>query len=190
MSEIYCEGIKYTSKTITKSVLPPGEYENCSFIDCLFTKIVLTNYTFIDCKFDNCEMNMSTLNMTSFRDVNFQNCKLMGACFNQCNPFLLSMSFSDSYLKLASFYGLKLNNTHFENCNLVETDFGFANLSNTIFHNCDMLNAFFDNTVLEKSDLTTSFNYIIDPQKNKIKKAKFSRMGLPGLLQNYDIEII
>lgn len=48
----------------------------------------------------------------------------------------------------------------------------------------------FDNTILEKVDLSSSSNYIIDPEKNRIKKAKFSLLGISGLLRKYDIEIL
>jgi len=32
-------------------------------------------------------------------------------------------------------------------------------------------------------------NYSIDPELNKIKKARFSTQGIAGLLDKYDIEI-
>jgi len=43
---------------------------------------------------------------------------------------------------------------------------------------------------LEKADLSTSFNYSIDPTSNKIKKAKFSQSGISGLLDAFGIEIV
>jgi hypothetical protein len=42
---------------------------------------------------------------------------------------------------------------------------------------------------LEKADFRTAFNYSINPETNRIKKAKFSKEGLNGLLDKYDIEI-
>jgi hypothetical protein len=47
----------------------------------------------------------------------------------------------------------------------------------------------FEETNLEKTDLRTAYNYTIDPDKNKLKKAAFSLNGLPGLLSKYDIVI-
>jgi hypothetical protein len=47
----------------------------------------------------------------------------------------------------------------------------------------------FENTLLEKADLRTAFNYSIDPEMNRVKKAKFSIAGVTGLLDKYDIEI-
>jgi fluoroquinolone resistance protein len=49
--------------------------------------------------------------------------------------------------------------------------------------------AIFENTILENADLSTSSNFSIDPETNRIRKAKFSRLGIVGLLDKYDIEI-
>jgi hypothetical protein len=35
----------------------------------------------------------------------------------------------------------------------------------------------------------TSFNYSIDLERNRIKKAQFSITGIAGLLDKYDIDI-
>jgi uncharacterized protein YjbI with pentapeptide repeats len=58
-----------------------------------------------------------------------------------------------------------------------------------VFDNCDFRGAIFDHTNIEKADLRTSYNYSIDPEINRIKKAKFSILGVSGLLNKYDIEI-
>ena len=57
------------------------------------------------------------------------------------------------------------------------------------FINCDFSGAVFENTILEKADLRTAINYSIDPEINRLKKAKFSMPGLIGLLDKYDIEL-
>ncbi|MBE0539484.1 MAG: pentapeptide repeat-containing protein, partial [Ignavibacterium sp.] len=57
------------------------------------------------------------------------------------------------------------------------------------FNDCDLRNAVFDNTNLSKCDFRKAYNYLIDPENNKISKAKFSIMGVPGLLTKYDIMI-
>ena len=79
--------------------------------------------------------------------------------------------------------------TIFRNSKLQETDFSECDLSNSMFDNCDFSGAIFDNTILEKADFCTSFNYLIDPETNRIKKARFSQAGIAGLLAKYDIEI-
>jgi hypothetical protein len=47
----------------------------------------------------------------------------------------------------------------------------------------------FENTNLEKADFGTAYNYSINPNLNRIKKAKFSLPAVTGLLDQYDIEI-
>jgi len=44
-------------------------------------------------------------------------------------------------------------------------------------------------TFLKKRDFRSAYNYALDPEINRIKKAKFSREGLPGLLHKYNIDI-
>jgi uncharacterized protein YjbI with pentapeptide repeats len=70
-----------------------------------------------------------------------------------------------------------------------EVDFEDADLCQSVFNNCDLLNASFVKTNLEKADLRTAYNYTLDPEANKIKKARFSSQGVVGLLAKYDIEI-
>ncbi len=71
----------------------------------------------------------------------------------------------------------------------MEVEFIQANLTNAIFNNCDLLGAVFQNTNVEKADFRTSYNYSINPQVNRIKKAKFSIHGIIGLLDAYDIVV-
>ena len=82
-----------------------------------------------------------------------------------------------------------MKKTVFRDSLLVETDFAGADLSGATFDNCDLAHAVFENTILEKADLRTSYNYSIDPETNRIKKARFSVTGIAGLLEKYDIEI-
>jgi uncharacterized protein YjbI with pentapeptide repeats len=84
---------------------------------------------------------------------------------------------------------LKLKKPRFKNSDLSEVDFTEADLTSSLFQNCDLEGARFEKTILEKADLRTSRNYSIDPEINKIKKARFSIYGIAGLLNKYDIEI-
>ncbi|HZB12656.1 MAG TPA: pentapeptide repeat-containing protein, partial [Chryseolinea sp.] len=79
--------------------------------------------------------------------------------------------------------------TVFKNSQLQETDFTECDVTGALFDNCDLTNATFAFTILEKADLRTSYNYSIDPEKNRVKKARFSLQGVTGLLDKYDIEI-
>jgi fluoroquinolone resistance protein len=89
-----------------------------------------------------------------------------------------------------TFFKTKIKNTVFKNTQLIDVDFTQADLTKSIFDNCNLEGATFDHTVLEKSDFRTSYNYIIDPDNNKIRRAMFSVSGIVGLLAKYDIDIV
>lgn len=132
---------------------------------------------------------MSKVTGAAFRSVDFLNCKLLGLHFDDCNTFLLSFSFEDCVLNFSSFYKLKLKKTIFRNCKLEEVEFMESDLSNSVFENCELSRAIFDNTILTNTDFRTSYNFSIDPEANKMDKAKFSVLGLSGLLNKYNIII-
>ena len=114
---------------------------------------------------------------------------MLGLHFNNCNEFGLSFSFDNCSLNHASFYKNKIKKTIFKNSQLQEVDFTESDLTSSVFDNCDLARATFDNTTIEKADFRTSYNYSIDPEINRIKKAKFFLTGIAGLLDKYDIEI-
>ncbi len=166
-----------------------GEYENCIFNSCNFADSDLSEFKFINCTFNGCNFSLTKLNNTAFRDVKFKDCKMLGLRFDTCNEFGLSFLFDGCQLNHSSFYKTKIKKTIFKNSQLQETDFAETDLSSSVFDNCNLTQAIFDHTTLEKADLRTSYNYSIDPENNRIKKAKFSISGVSGLLDKYEIDI-
>ncbi len=181
--EIY-KGVDYTIKDIAK-----GEYDGCTFIHCNFSGIHASDIGFIECEFIDCNFSNATITNTAFKDVIFKDCKLVGLKFNECDPFLLALKFTNCQLNLASFYQLSIPNTHFINCNLQEVDFTETNLSKAVFDNCDLKNAIFDETGLENANFASAFNFEINPAKNQLKKALFSSSNIIGLLKSFDIRL-
>ncbi len=169
--------------------LPKGVFENCTFANCDFYEADLANNQFAECTFTGCNLSLAKLFGTAFRDVAFTDCKMLGLHFEQCNVFNLSFRFERCALNHSSFYQLKIKKIRFLQCQLQEADFTETDLTEALFDNCDLAGATFDQTMLHKADLRTSFHYIINPEANRIRKAKFSLSGLPGLLMAYDIEI-
>jgi len=126
---------------------------------------------------------------TAFRDIVFKECKMIGIRFDVCHDFGLKMKFDNCSLNHSVFTGKKLKDTSFSGCLINDCDFSNADLSNVNFANCDLHNSTFDKTNLSKADFKKAHNYRLDPEKNTIKKAKFSFPDVAGLLTKYDIEI-
>lgn len=179
----------FSKVNFTTSPLPKAEYDNCLFACCIFTDANIANITFTECVFQGCNLSMAQAGHTALKNVKFINCKMTGFNFSHCDPFLLQVEFDECILQLASFYKLKLKNTNFNNCNLREADFTEADLTSASLNGCDLTHAIFRDTNLEKSDLRNATNYSIDPDMNKLKKAKFSRDGIAGLLDKHQIII-
>lgn len=120
---------------------------------------------------------MSNLVVTNsaLRDVQFRDCKLLGIPFGNCDGFLFAVSFEKCVLDLSSFHRLKMKKTKFVDCSLHESSFIETDMTESLFDNCDFAQAVFERTILEKADFRTSYHYTINPEINKIKKAKFAQ---------------
>lgn len=166
-----------------------GFFEDCEFTECDFTDAQIENSGFTNCKFFHCNFSNAKLIKTSLTDCHFLHCKMMGISFDLCENFFYTLQVKDSTLDYASLYNLKLRLSKFTNCSFRESDLTRTDFTSAIFNHCDFTAAHFEQTNLEKADLHTSRNYLIDPEKNKIKKARFSMHQVLGLLYKYDIII-
>ena len=189
MSQAFTQDQIFDKLDFTQEPLPKGEYENCMFTNCNFEETNLNDIKFMDCNFQDCNWSLVQLNGTVLREVKFKDCKMLGLQFETCNDFGLSFSFENCQLNHSTFFQMNIKKTIFRNCQLREIDFSESNLSNVIFDNCDLAQAIFINTVLDKADFRTAYNYSIDPESNRLKKAKFSILGISGLLDKYDLII-
>ena len=97
--------------------------------------------------------------------------------------------FKDCLLDYSQFYKLKLKNIQFIHCSMIAVDFMASDLSGALFDSCNLRRAVFSETNLEKADFYTSYDFIIDPEKNKVKKAIFHENGLRGLLEKYQLVV-
>lgn len=178
------------SKNFSKKSLEGHVFDSCSFKSCDFSESLLRNAQFCACSFENCNLSLPKLEGCRFQDVRFVGCKIVGAEFFKCEKTFFSPTFKDCVLYYCNFSGLamkktyfngsKLNECHFTNTNLNSADFDRVDLSGTIFHDCD----------LSMANFTTAVSYDIDPQTNKVKKAKFSLPEAIGLLRGFDVTIV
>lgn len=178
-----------SEKIFDIKALERAEYIECTFTNCDLSDLNLSNYSFKECEFTECNLSNIQVEHTSFKEVFFDSCKLIGIQFELCNPFLLKLGFERSLLDYSSFYQLTLTKTNFKGCSLIEVDFSQAILTQSIFDHCNLSLSKFENTNLEKVNFVTSVNYSINPSKNNIKKASFSKDELAGLLTDFDIVI-
>lgn len=166
-----------------------GEYEQCQFKGCALAEADLSGCKFIDCDFTECDLSLAKIGQTAFQEVRFRGCKMLGLRFDRSNPFGLALSFERCLLNHSSFYQCKLKYTRFVGCQLQEVDLVEADLTSALFEACNLLGATFERTNLEKADLRTAYQLALEPENNRLKGAKFSLDGLPGLLLKYQLDL-
>lgn len=180
----------YTDQVFEKlASLPSGDFEGCRFSHCNFSSVDLSGINFTECTFDNCNLSSAKILQTTFNDVKFVQSKMLGLHFNTASQYLFTVHFEHSTLDLCSFYQCKMKKTVFFHCSLQEADFTETVLTEAVFEGCNLRDAKFENTILEKADLRTAFSYTIDPNLNKIRKAKFAYPAVLALLDKYGIEV-
>ena len=189
MPSNYITGVEITDKIFAEGEIMYRDFERCTFVNCDLSKCNYLGTAFIDSDFINCNFTEAKVNYVSFRDVQFTDCNFTGVNFSMCDPLLFRFSFKDCILDYAKFYTLKLKGIFFNNCSMVAVDFMKTDLTEAVFTDCNLHQSVFIDTIANKTDFTTSYNFTIDPERNKLKKAKFSLEGLKGLLTKYDIVV-
>ena len=190
MSDLNTFEQEFIGQNYTENPLAVGEYEACIFSSCIFAKADLRNIKFTDCTFDECDFTMANVFETGIRSCTFNTCKMLGIEFHEIKSFLFALKANDCILNHCSFTNLDLKKCAFTNCKFEESNFEGANLSGSDLNHCDFLRASFINTDLRKSNLSTCINLFLDPDKNLISKASFSKENLIGLLGKYDIKVV
>ncbi|MBS1530137.1 MAG: pentapeptide repeat-containing protein [Bacteroidetes bacterium] len=190
MSASIREDQTFTKISAADPVFASRQFEYCKFVSCDLSGADLSNILFIECVFDDCNLSLANMSGAGLQNIRFKNCKLSGVNFSRILDFLLEMHFEGCILDNAVFYKKKNKKAVFRDCSMIETDLTEADLSDCKFDNCNLHRATFDQTILKNADLSTSYNFTIDPDNNDIKKAKFSVHGLPGLLTKYDIKVV
>lgn len=143
-----------------------------------------------DVLFEACSLVATNLTDTRFSSVTFERCKLIGVDFRKCRAFpSVDVSFVDCVLDACNFSDLALRKQKFVSCDvrrcvflrtdLSDADFSHSDLDESIFHECD----------LRRADFSRARNYLVDPNGNKIAKAKFSLPEAVSLLRGFEIEL-
>lgn len=190
MASIIQEDKTFTKLSTADNVFGSDTFENCRFLNCDLSAANLSGKVFIDCQFEDCNLSLAHVTNTGFQNAKFKHCKLSGVNFAKSLDFLFEIHCENCILDNAIFFRKKNKKANFKDCSMVETDLTEADFTDAKFDNCNLDRAFFDRTILKNADLSTAYNFMINPDNNDIKKAKFSVQGLPGLLSKYDIRII
>jgi len=143
---------KTFDKIIYKDVVVKDkEFSNCKFINCNFSSTTYTDCSFEDCVFENCDLAMMKVKYSRFLDVSFKECKMIGIMWDEASlPF--SISCEDSNISYSSFYGMKLKKIKIHKCIAHEVNFSEADMQLSKFNYTDLQDSIFQNTNLVKAN--------------------------------------
>jgi uncharacterized protein YjbI with pentapeptide repeats len=189
MLDLYVCGVEFSGQEFTSAMLEMREFEKCSFINCNFSNCNFTGLRFIDCVFDRCELTAAGINHTAWQTVQFTGCTMHDLNFAMADRLIFEVSFLECDLRRSKFYGLSLKRTVFDRCNLTAADFMATDLYRAVFNSCDLYRTVFLQADLREADFSTAMHYAIEPSKNKMKLAVFSRSGLSGLTGSYGVVV-
>jgi fluoroquinolone resistance protein len=178
----------FAGTDVSELNLATSEFEACTFTGCDFANADVDGAVFRDCRFESCNFAMVKFAEAVVRDAIFRGCKLTGADFSGERDFT-SFRFEDCLLDYCNFERLKIKNTCFIRCSLKEADFTGADLHGAQFDACVLTGAVFAQTNLEHADFRTAQGFSIDPERNRLRKAKFSLFSVVGLLDKYGIVV-
>ncbi len=175
------------SKDYSNARIDELEYEYTLFSNCDFTNARLNGVEFIDCTFENCNLSNASLDGASIKNCTFIECKMLGVSFSQTRDFGFEMHAQNCNLSFVSFDKKKVYKSTFKNCNMEGVNFTQADLSKSKISSCNLLDALFNTTNLSGVDFRTNTNFLIHPEANNIKKARFQSQDLHRLLAGYNI---
>ena len=165
------------------------EFDEYRFVNCDFSGAELSGLRFTDCLFERCNLASARLAGTALQNVAFTECKLLGLQFGACRDMLFGVHFDQCQLRYASFAGRQMPGTRFVACTLDEADFADADLSEAVFQDCSLAGAVFQNTRLVGADFTAATSFVIDPETNPLRGARFTLEGLLGVVTKFGLVV-
>ncbi|AFS78937.1 hypothetical protein Curi_c19320 [Gottschalkia acidurici 9a] len=193
MQEKYYEGQVFKNKKIKEMQIEHYKFVDCVFEDCSFEDCKIVGCAFVNCQFYNCNVINLSSQYSEVKSATFKKCNLIGVYWSELLPagvYAQSIDeIKDSYLKYNTFMEMSfrkfdfsgniIQESTFEECNLMESSFQDCRLEATQISRCD----------IRKADFRGAMGYIIDISTNKMKDAKFSFPEVISLLDSFGIKV-
>lgn len=193
MGEKYYEYRNFENIKMENERIEDYEFYDCSFRNCTFGECMLKRCSFIECKFYNCSIISLQAEFSQIKYTEFEKCNLIGISWHALLPagniaepisrlkecILKYASFIDMNFRKFNFSFNTIQDSAFDECNLMESSFKGCRLEATQFSRCD----------IRKADFREATGYQISITTNKMKEAKFSFPEVIGLLGELNIKV-
>lgn len=182
------ENVNYDTLDFDDRVLREVSFYRCTFAASTFQYAQLFDCEFQECLFEGCNLSLVLFANSKIIDTEFKNSKLLGINWGNLGPVIVA-KFFNCLMDRSAFSGQNLMKVKFAACSLQNASFSDSNLSRVEFDDCDFSGCQFHQTNLSSADFSSSRNYFINAETNKINKAIFSLPEAVSLLANLGIEL-
>lgn len=193
MAEKYFEFENFENIKMEQERIEDYEFNDCTFKNCTFEECTLAHCTFIECRFINCRIVSIKVAFSQIKYTEFEKCNLIGVNWHELLPagkladpisklkecVLKYNSFMHMNFKKFNFSFNTIQDSSFDECNLVDSSFKECKLEATHFSRCD----------LQKADFREATGYQISISTNKMKSARFSFPEVVRLLNELGIKV-
>ena len=183
--EIPFSGVKCVNEDFSNRI-----FERCVFEGCDFHESRFTGSKFLNCTFNDCNLSVTRFDESVMKGVQFSNSKLTGVVFSPAGDSeMFSVYYDRCVIYSSNFLGLCLENTSFNQCEIIDTDFINIDLKGSFFKGTNLKGSRFQNANLSRVDFSTATNYSINPLVNNIREARFAGTEAFGLLNSFGIRL-
>lgn len=176
------EKIDYTKEPML------AEYYDCTFRNCDFHELMISNTRFENCEFIECNFSLAVFTNAVY-DAIFDHCHMLGCSFAGLNAFSGGLQFIGCNLNYSNYSQIRMKGMHFSECQMMEASFADAEVKNSTFAACNLERTDFDGADITQCDFATSYNYTVNPTRTKLRKARFSKDQLEGLVAHLGIVV-
>ncbi|WP_320171021.1 pentapeptide repeat-containing protein [Maridesulfovibrio sp.] len=180
------EDVLFQNIAMEERTLKEVSFYRCKFQQADFQYAEFRECEFQECVFDDCNLALAVFNSTKVIDSEFNGSKLLGINWGNLGPVIIAR-FYNCLMDRCSFSGMNLTKVGFEDCSLRDASFADCKLARIKFDNCDFSGCQFHQTDMSRADFSTSRNYFMNAETNKLTKTCFSLPEAVSLLANLDI---
>jgi uncharacterized protein YjbI with pentapeptide repeats len=157
-------------------------FNKCTFIKGKFDNVIFDKVIFKDCDLSNCFFDDC-----AFHNSSFINCKMIGVTIN--DGLINSSTIEDSLCKYLNFTEMKFNKFLISTSDLTESRFILVKLNDIIFDKDNLTKAEFNNTSLEKVDLSSCDIHNIDVDVYHVRGAIINESQAADLVNLLGVKI-
>ncbi|BCJ95695.1 hypothetical protein acsn021_32640 [Anaerocolumna cellulosilytica] len=193
MAEKFYENENFDNLKMEYERIESYEFYNCTFKNCSFEECILAYCSLIECKFINCKIVSLKVEFSQIKYTEFEKCNLIGVNWYDLSPTGgiadPITKFKDCILKYNSFMHINFRKFNFSLNSIQDSGFDECNLMESSFNNCCLEATQFSKCDMRKADFREATGYQISITTNKLADAKFSFPEAIKLLSELGIKL-